>query len=398
MSDIRNTFYKTYLELLQEEAFLLWQLSPTEEANEYWADLQQEYPLLEKEIKQAKEYLKKNIFKKRYIKTANKTLLLKRIYESVALRERQKQRRKRLMQTWAAYGAVASLLVLIGFSFLYRDNQEQEQEHITVSQLETKDIQLITGDKTTFFNENVAIQICKEGVAEVKNAGKNNEKEVIITSQNFNKLIVPYGKRSKVELPDGTKVWLNSGSVLEFPSGFDKTKREIRLSGEMYIEVMPDKTKPFQVQTANFKVAVYGTKFNLSAYNSREQHVALLEGSVGIKTGEEEVCRLRPNEIAIYSAEDAFRKQKADASKYISWVNGYVIFEQTPIIEALKYIERYYNLSLHYSDATNLRNKTCNGKLYLSDNLDNVMKSIALLSNTVYEQENNTIYISNSPQ
>lgn len=386
----------TYKELLQQETFILWRLFPTEESDNYWKNLQEKNPTLKDEIALADGYLRKNIFTKRFLKIENKDVLLNKIHQSIEDNIYKKNRKQIFRYRWIKYAAAACVIALISTT-LFITYKKQTKVEIVLNQLDTKDIQLITGSKTASFSQNIDIQINEKGIAEVKKGEKNKEK-IEIAPESLNKLIVPFEKRSKITLADGTKVWLNSGSTLEFPSQFAQNKRKVNLSGEMYIEVTQNKKKPFYVQTSLFEVEVYGTKFNVSTYKGQSQSVALLEGSVGIKQGEQLLCKLKPNEVATYKGADGFNVQKQDISKYISWINGYIIFEKAPISEVLEYIERYYNLSLNYSNATNLKNMTCNGKLYLSDNLDNVMRAVAVLNNTTYKKEHNNIYLYNKPE
>ena len=204
-------------------------------------------------------------------------------------------------------------------------------------------------------------------------------------------------KHTQLNLSDGTKIWLNSGSVLEFPTQFTGKNREIRLSsGEIYLEVAPDKKKSFIVHTSDFSVKVYGTKFNVSMYNDSPHYVVLVEGSIGLEsTVQSAEIRLSPNEQAVFSKNGTFSKCTVDVTGFISWKNGYLTFDKTPMNEVLKQIGRYYNLSFNFDQGVNLQKRTCSGKIYLSDNLDNVMTTIALLSSTRYINQNGQIYILN---
>jgi len=231
---------------------------------------------------------------------------------------------------------------------------------------------------------------------------KNKEVQKIeIKQEQLNTLIIPYGKRSTITLADGSRVWLNSGSVLEFPVQFDRKKREIRLtSGEMYIEVTPDQNKPFFVHTSNFNVRVYGTKFNISNYTGSLQTIVLVEGSVSLKSNDPNYQKelfITPSEKAIYSENGTFNTQKVDVNQFISWKDGHLSFDKTPITEVLQQIGRYYNLSFDYEQDVNLQKRTCSGKIYLSDNLDNVMTTIGLLSSTAYSRVDNQIFITHKP-
>jgi len=189
------------------------------------------------------------------------------------------------------------------------------------------------------------------------------DKTVELTKSKQNTLIVPYGKRSTLILSDGSKVWLNSGSVLEFPAQFTGNNREVRLtSGEMYIEVASDSQKPFHVRTSDFNVKVYGTKFNVSAYDDSPKSVVLVEGRVSLQSANKKETILSPNEQAVYSDNGTFHTQKVHVNQFISWKNGYLEFDKTPMTEVLKQIGRYYNLSFDFDNDVNLLKRTCTGK------------------------------------
>jgi len=161
--------------------------------------------------------------------------------------------------------------------------------------------------------------------------------------------------------------------------------------------VSPDSDKPFYVHTSNFEVKVYGTAFNLSAYDDQTSSIVLVEGSVALKRhGDKEEMALRPNELASYDSQSgSFNRQQVDVNNYISWREGYLTLDKTPMTELLQRIERYYNLSFNYEQDVNLQKRTCTGKIYLSEDIDNVMTTIALLSSTRYEIDKNRIYITN---
>ena len=106
--------------------------------------------------------------------------------------------------------------------------------------------------------------------------------------------------KSKVFLPDGTGVWLQSNTTLTYGNDFRKESRLVHLSGEAYFEVAKDKEKPFIVQIEGMQVVVHGTKFNVeSPKGAAQSKVSLIEGSVSLITSSERVF-LKPREIAVY--------------------------------------------------------------------------------------------------
>jgi len=391
--------YSHFSNFLKDEKFIRWQLMPDDDLNEYWANFIRENPELEPDIQKAVVYLKNKVLNKSQLSENERIKLFDRIQNTL-----NRNKRKAKIRRFIQYGAAACIAVALLFSGLNYKNLGKKtlisngEEQIVGNLLKNKDIQLIAEDELYNYKNNIEVKISEKGTAKIVQSGNNNQQQINIAQSSFNKLIVPYGKRTQLNLSDGTKVWLNSGSVLEFPTRFTGKNREIRLySGEIFLEVAHNKNKSFIVHTSNFSVKVYGTKFNVSAYADSPHSVVLVEGRVGLnsvrKTDE---IKLVPNELAVYSGNGSFRKQKVDVDQYISWKNGYLSFDNTPMSEVLKQIGRYYNLSFNYDKDVNLQKRTCSGKIYLSDNLDNVMTTVALLTSTRYEKQNNQIYIVNN--
>ncbi|MDR2816486.1 MAG: FecR domain-containing protein [Proteiniphilum sp.] len=389
--------YTGYTDFLKDKKFIQWQLTPNESLDIYWQEFIKQYPEQKKNIDKAIAYLKKIGMKKTGLTDNERTALLEKIQKTI---RQEKKRERRRFFWYASASAAAIALIVIGIGLLAPSPEQinvTDKELIVGELLNNEDIQLITSDEAIIFQNDVEVTLNEEGTAEIVQANKETSK-VQVARDKLNSLIVPYGKRSTLTLADGSKVWLNSGSVLEFPAQFSGKKREIRLtSGEMYVEVVHDKEKPFYVQTGNVNVKVYGTKFNVSNYSNSTQSVILIEGSVSLQLSGKKEAFLIPNEQAIYSENGTIDTRKVDVSQFISWKDGYLSFDKTPMTEVLQQIGRYYNLSFNFENDVNLQKRTCTGKIYLSDNLDNVMTIIGLLSSTTYTKIENKILITNKP-
>lgn len=389
--------YSRYTDFLKDRQFLRWQLMPDETLNDYWSIFIENHPEQVKEIERAITYLKNKGLNKHNLNISENKELFERIQTTILKEKKTKQRK--LVWYISAVGAAIALIV-IGIS-LFSPSPGQsptpDKELIVGELLNSEDIQLITSGESISFQNDVTVTLDDEGTAEIRQ-GDNETSKIKIARDKLNSLIVPYGKRSTLTLADGSKVWLNSGSVLEFPAQFSDNKREIHLaSGEMYIEVAQDKSKPFHVQTTGFNVQVYGTKFNVSSYSDSPHSVVLVEGSVSLQsTGVKELF-LTPSQQAVYSENGTFKTQKVDVNQLTSWKDGYLSFDKTPMTEVLRQIGRFYNLSFDFENDVNLQKRTCTGKIYLSDNLDNVMTIIGLLSSTTYMRTENKILITNKP-
>ncbi|SCD19300.1 sigma factor regulatory protein, FecR/PupR family [Proteiniphilum saccharofermentans] len=387
--------YTSYTDFLKDKKFIQWQLMPNENLDIYWQSFIGHHAEHKKNIQKAITYLKKIGLNESDLSENERTVLLEKIQRTIRQEKKIKQR-KLFWYTSASAAAIA--LIIIGITLFYPSSVSidiPDKELITGELLNNEDIQLITSGEAIIFKNDVEVTLNEEGTAEIVQAN-NETSKVKIDRDKLNSLVIPYGKRSTLTLADGSRVWLNSGSVLEFPAQFSGKKREIRLaSGEMYIEVAHNKEKPFYVQTGDFNVKVYGTKFNISTYSGSPQSVVLVEGSVSLQSKDHKELFITPSEKAVYSGSGTFDTQKVDVNQFISWKDGYLSFDKTPMTEVLQQIGRYYNLSFDFENDINLQKRTCTGKIYLSDNLDNVMTIISLLSSTSYQRTENKILITN---
>lgn len=313
-------------------------------------------------------------------------------------------RRKRTIRRGAYYGISVCIVIALGIiSYLNRYERvepvtpvTEQKAEIVWQPLKSEDIRLVSGDSITSFRQNVHLLLTKDGTAMVYHPNSGQEK-IRMEQNEVNELVVPYGKRSKVKLEDGTEIWLNSGSVLKFPTHFSGEKREVSLKGEMYAEVAADRKKPFIVHTAHFDVQVYGTRFNVSAYEDEAfPSCVLVEGIVGFRPESGPEIRMKANEKVFYDGKQC-EKRKVSASRYTCWKEGYLELDDANMVDVLNRIGRYYNLSFNFGDKKQLIGKRCSGKIYLSDNIDNVLTTISLLYSTDYRKEERTIFISENP-
>lgn len=168
----------------------------------------------------------------------------------------------------------------------------------------------------------------------------------------YNTLTVPYGKRFKLKLSDGTQVHLNAGTSLRYPLKFiNGGNRQVFLNGEAYFDVSENKVQPFIVNAAELKVKVLGTEFNVAAYpEDIETDVVLVEGSVGIYTGDEDFdpenhTVLRPGFMGSFNKEQVkVNTKKVNTTIYTSWIKGDIVFRNAPFDNIVKKLERHYDV------------------------------------------------------
>lgn len=210
-----------------------------------------------------------------------------------------------------------------------------------------------------------------------------------------NRIEVPIGERANLHLSDGTLVWLNSGSCLEYPTHFATDNRQVRLEGEAYFEVKRDESLPFIVQTNTLNVKVLGTKFNVSSYEMDETIVTLKEGKVQVDCeAENESYILYPNEQIVYSKDKGVELLQVDANSISSWTTGYLNFVNEPLEQIVKVLERRFNVQIVIENPKLASERfTC----YSIDSagIDQIFRLLQQTRMLKYQRNENQIIVSN---
>jgi transmembrane sensor len=195
-----------------------------------------------------------------------------------------------------------------------------------------------------------AINKKEEGKVEY-NSGANqvatNEPEAATL---YNTVSTPKGGQYRVNLPDGTKVWLNTASSIRFPTEFAGNNRQVTISGEVYFEVAKNKEKPFIVTVVSERVTVLGTHFNINAYAEENTvKTTLLEGSVKVSNGND-IVFLKPGQQAKLTSENKLMVDNdIDTDEVIAWKNGFFQFNKADITTIMNQISRWYDVDVQYT-------------------------------------------------
>ena len=377
---------------LLDEDFIQWRLFQTEEQNAHWEKFMHDNPHLKASIEEAIVQFSALKMSKRALPQDEKYALYSLVMQNI-----KKHKKRRVFLQYVSSIAVVLVIGIVSAVYLnlQKDNSlliPQEGNTIVGQTLLDEEVYIISGDQKTNLTNNSKLEFTQNDNMVITDSTQTKQ-ELKVASATMNKLVVPFGKRSNLILADGTKVWLNSGTKVDFPSKFTGQTREITVNGEIYIEVKKDTQKPFIVRTKSMDIQVYGTSFNVSDYNDDiTKTVVLVAGSVCVKSAGKET-KLQPNR-KLEITNGKVTEQTVDVSEYISWTRGVMEFNETPVSEILKKVGRYYNVEFENSPDITLNDKTCSGKLFLSNNLDSVMVSISHLSSTKYERKNNIIHIS----
>ena len=211
----------------------------------------------------------------------------------------------------------------------------------------------------------------------------------------YNTLETPVGGQHRIQLPDGTRVWLNAMSSLKFPQSFTGLHtRTVELSGEAYFEVAPDKTRPFLVYAGRQSVSVLGTHFDIRSYRDEPSvSTTLLEGVV-IATDNNAPAithQLRPGDQLLSTAQSASVKQ-VDTLNVVDWKNGEFIFHNETLKDMMGRIARWYDVEIIFKDEA-AGHETFSGSISRYDNVSQLLKPLQLTGRVHFDIEGRKIFV-----
>ncbi len=189
-------------------------------------------------------------------------------------------------------------------------------------------------------------------------------------------VVAPICARIVVDLPDGTKVWLNSGSEITYPIVFNTTERRVHLTGEAYFKVKKSET-PFFVSNLGPEIKVYGTEFNVNSYANEDfVTVALAEGKVSLNSeGKEQF--IEPGQVSAFDKQSkSITVENADVVTYSSWREGKYIFRDTPLSSILRILQRQYNVTINLLNP-NLGNYRYNATIN-NESLEQILQLLSI--------------------
>lgn len=218
---------------------------------------------------------------------------------------------------------------------------------------------------------------------------------IFITSHEEGIFIVeaPSGEKSRIILPDGSIVWLNSSSQITYSSQFGEKNRSVRLDGEAYFEVNKKDNLPFTVKTSNYDVVVRGTKFNVSTYTEdMKVTTTLMEGKVDVICNNS-VLSLDPGESLQLNIEDQkFYKTHVKPEQYKSWIENKIEYDSIPIDELLNRLSRQYDVNIHLEKGTS-KPRYLNISIKNDEQLKEILEGLAMATPMQIEYKGQDIYI-----
>lgn len=205
-------------------------------------------------------------------------------------------------------------------------------------------------------------------------------------------LTTPLGGTYSVMLSDGTKVWLNAGSELRYPSLFQGGTRTVSLSGEAYFEVATDVNHPFIVKTSGQDIKVLGTEFNVEAYTDDAEIItSLIKGKVQVEAGGKNLV-LDPGQQSLWNKQDRLDiNPDADIAQAVAWKNGYFRFDKADIQSIMTQLARWYSIRVVYEPG--LKNQYFGAIMNRNNNISQILDMLSATGEIHFKVEGNVVMV-----
>lgn len=192
----------------------------------------------------------------------------------------------------------------------------------------------------------------------------------------YNTLTTRPGEHYAVQLPDGTKVWLNAASSITYPVAFTGNERKVTVTGELYFEIVHNAQQPFRVAVRDQLVEDIGTHLNIHAYHDEGAvSTTLLEGAVRVVKGRASAVLLPGQQALMGSNDSSFQVKEVNADGAIAWKNGYFYFDRADIKTVMRELARWYNVEVVYQG--DIPKKTFKGKVHRDIKASEALKILA---------------------
>jgi ferric-dicitrate binding protein FerR (iron transport regulator) len=364
------------IDFLKDEDFLRWNMFNLEEDRAYWEDVTGKYPQLGPVVDEAAALFRAEI---RFNDYKLSDAQIDSTYEAVKSKQKALQNKRRTMYYWLSGVAsvfVAVLAIALYISLQSHDSDSELLSYLSDAQFDEStsadDVQIQMSTDTLITFEEKMVEISYEEDS-IKAVGKSIASTVNETD--FNRLVVPKGKRSKLTLSDGTTLHVNSGSSVVYPNKFTSNVREIYVDGEVFLDVAHNNNQPFIVRTKDLAVKVLGTKFNVQSYEEDTQtSVVLSSGSVKVRANSSsQDVTLKPSQMYDYNG-GSYSVKTVDVYRYISWMDGILFVNDEGLDILFNKLSRYYGVDIEYDE--DLRSEICSGKVDLKDDLGEVLDGL----------------------
>ncbi len=278
------------------------------------------------------------------------------------------------VRLWPRIAAAAAvlLIIIVGGTLFIRKNppppivQNQPLQNDVLPATATATLTLLDG-RTIPLDSTGSHTLPKQGDVSISSLDgqliyNSHQQTLQLGAPLNNTLTTRPGQHYSLVLPDGTKVWLNAASSITYPLAFSGTERTVKVSGELYFEIVHNPKKPFRIATKDQLVEDIGTSLNISAYDSESIKTTLLEGSIKLTKGKTYKI-LKPGQQATTKPGDVdVQIKNVDPAGSIAWKKGFFYFDHADIKTVMRELARWYDVQVVYKG--DLPKGAFKGKVY----------------------------------
>lgn len=366
----------------------------------------QNEPLDEKEREEIRHWLQESEQHRCYYRQLQKSYLRQRWIMREPLIRRKEERRyrlvarcRRIVRRWTVAAASVCLLIAIGIGIYDRVQPGQVMPMAVNAQIEPgcakAKLYLSSGEEVVLSKEpqslterHTFIDVDGEEAVAYRKGGESSPEAGV-----YNRLVVERGGEYKLILSDGSEVWVNSATVLEYPVVFSGNRRIVKLNGEAYFKVQADSLRPFIVVVAGgMEVCALGTEFNVNAYAERFVESVLVKGKISVGKEDRRVT-LRPAQLAVYDRETGQTDVKdVDIRKYVDWKSGEFIFSDDCLEEIMKKITLWYDCEVVFTDQS-LKDMRLSGNMRRYDSVEKILHYLEITTGAKFAVKGRTIFV-----
>ena len=212
-------------------------------------------------------------------------------------------------------------------------------------------LELVTGERLVLDSTSNVTTRIEGAVIKAENKGTvivdEQKTDSVTESVEYNRLVIPRGGEYKIVLADGSQVWINSQSVLEFPACFVGKERRVRLQGEAYFEVSKNVEKPFIVDMGNKEIRVLGTSFNVNDYDGKFV-TTLVSGKVQVFVNDRDYVLTSSMQVRV-EGDDVF-VEEVDVREFTAWKDRLFVFKKQKLREVMDILSRWYDVDVFYQN------------------------------------------------
>lgn len=293
--------------------------------------------------------------------------------------------------------AAAVLLLLIGAVVYKYVVPAKEPSHAIA-----KNIDVLPGKDRAILTLSSGQQVELSGQQKIADGDvdiNNNNGELVYNTANkrtntiqYNTMTTPNGGKYKINLPDGTQVWLNAASSISYPTVFSGDARKVRVTGEVYFDVAKKENTPFIVDVdGQLEVNVLGTAFNVNAYRNEENVLAtLINGKVKVVKGNESVVLVPGDQSGIRNGKLQV-VNSVDIEKIVAWKENKFVFEGDKLSSILRQLERWYDVEVVYEGK--FSDELFSGVISRNKNVSEVFKMLQQAGNLKYRIAGRKIFV-----